>query len=127
MRADSDRLLAIAPALEAAGVEPLSEGEIADEEWRGTPCRLLEAIRQRDEVRLFSSPALLEELAEVLDRASPTKRLAVIGRSAREVLADCIAAIEIALPLEVPRVVPADPNDDHVIAAAVAAHATLTV
>lgn len=78
-------------------------------------------------MRLFSSPALLEELADVLGRASPTKQLAVIGRSAREVLADYVAVIEIALPLDVPRVVPADANDDHVIAAAVAAYATLTV
>lgn len=30
-RAGMDRLLAIAPALEAAGVEPMSEDEIADE------------------------------------------------------------------------------------------------
>ena len=30
-RAAFDRLLAIAPALEAAGVEPMTEGEIADE------------------------------------------------------------------------------------------------
>jgi len=95
--------------------------------WRGTPYRLLEAIRQRGEVRLFSSPTLLEELADVLGRASPTKRLAVIGRSAREVLADYIAVIEIIEPLDVPRVVPADADDDHVIAAAVAAHATLIV
>ncbi|KAB2844806.1 MAG: PIN domain-containing protein [Burkholderiales bacterium] len=29
--------------------------------WRGTPYRLLIAIRHRDEARLFSSPALLEE------------------------------------------------------------------
>jgi len=72
-------------------------------------------------------PALLEELADVLGRACPTKPLAVIGRSAREMLADHIAVIEIALPIDVRRVVPNDADDDHVIAAAVAAHATLIV
>ena len=46
-------------------------------QWRGKPYRLLEAIRQRSDMRLFSSPALLEELADVLGRASPTKQLAV--------------------------------------------------
>jgi len=42
--------------------------------WRGTPYRLLDAIRNRSEARLFSSPALLDELAEVLTRPSATKR-----------------------------------------------------
>ena len=51
----------------------------------------------------------------------------MVGRSAREVLAEYIAVIEITLPLDVPRVVPADADDDHVIAATVAAHATLIV
>ncbi len=62
--------------------------------WRGKPYRLLEDIRQRSDIRLFSSPVLLAELADVLPRPSPTKQLAVIGRSAREVLADsqCMVA-----------------------------------
>lgn len=36
--------------------------------WRGKPYRLLEAIRQRTDMQLFSSAALLEELADVLIR-----------------------------------------------------------
>ena len=95
--------------------------------WRGKPYQLLEAIRQRSEIRLFSSPTLLAELADVLSRPSPTKQLAVIGRSARAVLADYIAVVEIVEPLNVPRVVPTDADDDHVIAAAVTAKATLIV
>lgn len=95
--------------------------------WRGKPYRLLEAIRQRSDVRLFSSPALLAELADVLSRPSPAKQLAVIGRSAREVLADYLEIVEVVEPDEVPRVVPGDADDDHVIAAAVTAQATLIV
>ena len=95
--------------------------------WRGKPYQLLEAIRQRSDIRLFSSPTLLAELADVLSRPSPTKQLAVIGRSARAVLADYIAVVEIVEPLNVPRVVPTDADDDHVIAAAVTANATLIV
>ena len=56
--------------------------------WRGTPHSLLEAIRQRGDVQLWASAALLEELAEVLTRPSVAKRLAAIGRSVREVPAD---------------------------------------
>lgn len=56
--------------------------------WRGTPHHVLAAIGQRSSIQLYSSTALLEELADVLTRPSATKRLALVGRSAREVLAD---------------------------------------
>lgn len=91
--------------------------------WRGTPYRLLDAIRQRSEARLFTSPALLDELADVLTRPSATKRLAVIGKTARVVLADYVEAVELVEPEQVPRVVPNDVDDDQVIAAALAAGA----
>ncbi len=95
--------------------------------WRGKPYLLLEAIRLRSDVQLYSSATLLEELADVLTRPSATKRLALIGKTVHEVLADYVEAIELVEPLEVPRVVPGDADDDHVIAAAVAAGATLMV
>jgi putative PIN family toxin of toxin-antitoxin system len=95
--------------------------------WRGTPHQLLGLIRQHNDIRLFSSPALLAELAGVLGRPSPTRQLAVIGKSVREVLADYVAIVEVVEPGEVPRVVPGDADDDHVIAAAVTAQATLVV
>lgn len=91
--------------------------------WRGTPYRLLEAVRQRSETRLFCSPALLDELANVLTRPLATRRLATIGRSAGEVLVDYVEAVEVVEPEHVPRVVPSDADDDQVIAAAIAAGA----
>lgn len=95
--------------------------------WRGTPYQLLAAIRQRSSLQLYSSPALLEELADVLTRPSASKRLALIGKTAREVLADYVEAIELVEPSAVPRVVPGDADDDQVIAAAIAARADLIV
>ena len=95
--------------------------------WRGKPYLLLEAIRQRSDVQLVSSAALLGELADVLTRSSATKRLALIGKTAREVLADYVEAIELVEPTSVPRVVPGDADDDQVIAAAVTAGAGLIV
>jgi putative PIN family toxin of toxin-antitoxin system len=95
--------------------------------WRGTPYRLLATIGQRSSIQLYSSTALLEELADVLTRPSATKRLALIGRSAREVLADFVEAIELVEPASVPRVVVGDVDDDQVIAAAIAARADLIV
>ena len=94
--------------------------------WRGTPHHLLATIGQRSSIQLYSSTALLEELADVLTRPSATKRLALIGRSAREVLADFVEAIELVEPASVPRVV-GDVDDDQVIAAAIAARADLIV
>ena len=95
--------------------------------WRGKPYQLLQAIRQRGDIQLCSSTVLLEELADVLTRPSATKRLALIGKTAREVLADYVEAIDLVEPATVPRVVTSDADDDHVIAAAVAAGATLIV
>jgi putative PIN family toxin of toxin-antitoxin system len=73
--------------------------------WRGPPYRLLEAIRQHTPLQLYSSPVLLEELADVLTRPAAPKQLTTIGKAARDVLADYIAAIELIEPLELPRVV----------------------
>lgn len=94
--------------------------------WRGPPYRLLDAIRQRPRLQLYSSPVLLEELAEVLTRPSATKQLNAIGKAARDVLPDYILAIELIEPAELPRVV-RDPDDDHVLACALAARADLIV
>lgn len=95
--------------------------------WRGTPYRLLAAIRQRGDVPLISSAALLEELAGVLTRPSPARRPGLVGKSAATVMADDIDAVEVVAPTEVPRVVPADADDDHVLAAAVESGAELIV
>jgi putative PIN family toxin of toxin-antitoxin system len=95
--------------------------------WSGTPHQLLQAIRSRSDVRVYSSQALLEELTDVLMRPSVSKRLAAIDRTPREVIADLIAVVDLIEVTNVPRVVPSDPDDDQVIAAAVAAHADLIV
>jgi uncharacterized protein len=95
--------------------------------WHGTPYRLLQAIRQRQRAQLFASAALLRELGEVLTRRACLKRLAILGRAAHEVLADYSDAVELVTPLSTPPVVAADRDDDHVIAAAVAAQVDFLV
>jgi predicted nucleic acid-binding protein len=85
--------------------------------------RELRKSKNLSSIQLYSSTALLEELATTWPPA--TKRLALIGRSAREVLADYVEAIELVKPASVPRVVLGDVDDDQVIAAAVAARADL--
>ncbi len=95
--------------------------------WRGTPYRLFQTIRRQEHAQLFTSAALLGELGEVLIRPVPQKRLALLGHAAHEVLADYIDAVELVTPLATPPVIAADPDDDQVIAAAVAAEVDLIV
>ena len=95
--------------------------------WRGTPYRLLDALRQQPGTQLYSSAALLEELADVLTRFSASRQLATINKTASQVLADYLTIIELAEPTSVPRVVLNDPDDDQVLACALAAHADLIV
>jgi putative PIN family toxin of toxin-antitoxin system len=91
--------------------------------WRDTPYRLLQTIREREGVGLFSSATLLEEPAEVLTRPSLAKRLALLRITARQVLAYYAEATDLVTPTATPRVIADDPDDDHVIAAAMAAGA----
>lgn len=95
--------------------------------WRGTPYQLLSAIRRQSEsIQLFSSEALLVELAEVLNRPHLAQPLAAIGRAAADVLMDYAAAVEIVSPSHIPKVA-RDPDDDHVLACALTAQADLIV
>jgi putative PIN family toxin of toxin-antitoxin system len=94
--------------------------------WRGPPYRLLQTIRQQPSRQLYSSPVLLEELTDVITRPGFSERLSRIGKSAREVLADYLDTIELVEPIEIPRIV-RDPDDDHVLACALAAKAELIV
>ena len=115
-RAAMDRFLAVAPALERAGAPPITEEEIQAE---------VDAIRRQRQDHLFTSPALLAELADVLTRPFAAKRLALLGRTGNELLADYAGFAEMVTPRRVPEVVIADPDDDQVIAAAVAAKADI--
>ncbi|MBI4755854.1 MAG: putative toxin-antitoxin system toxin component, PIN family [Betaproteobacteria bacterium] len=94
--------------------------------WGGTPYRLIKAAADGD-IELCTSPALLIELREVMGREHLASRLAQ-QRSSVEQAIGFYGELAISVsPLTTPRVVPGDADDDHVIAAALAAKADLVV
>ena len=95
--------------------------------WNGPPRRLIELAIDGQAVELFSSPVLLDELAHTLGYSKFTSRLESFGTSIAALVAQYTALISLVAPASVPRIVANDADDDHVIAAAVAARAALIV
>jgi uncharacterized protein len=94
--------------------------------WRGTPHTLMELVRVGT-LTFVSSPALLAELARVIARPKFQAVLARSKISAEQTLADLrnLAEIVDAPPLATP--VSRDPDDDAVLALAVASQADLII
>lgn len=95
--------------------------------WHGPPRRLIEWAIDGEAIELFSSRVLLDELTQTLGYAKFTPRLEAFGTSAPMLVAHYTALVSVVTPASVPPVVRNDADDDHVIAAAVAARAELIV
>ena len=98
--------------------------------WPGPPSRLLglaSVPNKSAQARLFSSPVLLDELTHTLGYAKFAPRIKLERTSVQALLAHYRGLVSLVSPTVVPRVVTNDPADDHVVAAAVAAHAHLIV
>jgi putative PIN family toxin of toxin-antitoxin system len=76
---------------------------------------------------LVSSPALLAELADVIGRANFDAVLARSNRSRERLLAEVQQLAEIVAPPPLPAPVCRDPDDDEVLALAIAAQIDLVV
>jgi uncharacterized protein len=94
--------------------------------WGGKPLRLLE-LAVDGTIILYTSPALIEELADVLGREHLAKQLVAKASSVGQALKDYADLAIKVFPRSVPRVVPNDADDDHVIALAVTAEAQAIV
>ncbi len=94
--------------------------------WGGLPGRLIDAAEQQ-RIEIASSTALLAELQGVLSRSKFAAQLAKRGLTIAEVFDGYAALVVNVSPLATPRVVPRDPDDDHVIACALAARADAIV
>lgn len=90
----------------------------------GVPRQLLDAARA-GVFELCTSEVLLAELLDVLGRRHLAPRLERAGLQAEATVADLRKMALVVAPQAVPRVVASDPDDDHVLAAALAAGADL--
>lgn len=90
----------------------------------GLPRRLIDGA-MAGEFELCTSEVLLAELLDVISREKFAQRLAQAGLTAQGIVDDLRRLAVVAAPADTPRVVPTDPDDDHVIAAAIAGQADL--
>lgn len=94
--------------------------------WQGPPRQIIDHARA-GAVTLHTSLTLLAELAEVIGRGKFAQRIQRAGVSALALIEDYqrLAVLLEPEPLATP--VSRDPDDDHVLACALAAHADLIV
>ncbi len=88
--------------------------------WHGPPHALLEQVRNGS-IALITSPALLSELADVIGRAKFDAILMRANTSREQVLAQVRQLAEVVDPPPLPQPVCRDPDDDAVLALALAA------
>lgn len=90
--------------------------------WKASPRQVLDAARDQ-RLTLYTSSALLDELAEVLARAHLAPVITA-NRSSPELLMRQYAMLaQVVIPAQINRVVEKDVDDDAVIACALAAQA----
>lgn len=94
--------------------------------WGGAPRSVLDAARD-GKVTLFTSYLLLSELEEVLSRPKFADRLAAANTSPRELVLGYASLAQIVVPVELEPVIIDDPDDDAVIACALAVNAEFII
>lgn len=94
--------------------------------WGGLPQELINAARAK-RITLYSSVTLIAEFAEVIAREKFATRIRSAGVSAPELVADYAQLARIVSPADIRPTVTGDPDDDQVLACALAAEADLIV
>ena len=94
--------------------------------WGGNPVQMLEAAAD-GRIELYATEPLLSELAGVLPRPKFAARILKAQRTPNQLIEQYRGLVEIVSAAEIAPVVVGDPDDDQVLACAVAAGAELIV
>jgi putative PIN family toxin of toxin-antitoxin system len=94
--------------------------------WHGTPGKLIDAA-QAGSLTLYTSAPLLAELRGVLGREKFTKHLQDRELTATQIFEGYAALTTVVVPEIIPAVIIEDPDDDAVLACAVAAKVDFVV
>ncbi len=88
--------------------------------WNGAPAQLIDLARM-DEIELFSSRVLLAELTRILRRAKFGRAITASGMTLDELVLGYSELAALVMPADIPPTILRDPDDDHVLACALAA------
>jgi putative PIN family toxin of toxin-antitoxin system len=94
--------------------------------WQGPPRQILNGVRAGT-YQLYTSAQLLTELEDVLQREKFARRLALIGLGSHDLALELAALATIVEPAIILPVVRKDPDDDAVLACALAASAQVII
>lgn len=94
--------------------------------WGGVPRQLLQAAREK-KLQLYTSTALLLELTDILGRAKFARKLAAAQLSVDQLVERYALLTTVVHPVAIPPTILDDPDDDQVLACALAAKAELIV
>lgn len=94
--------------------------------WNGSPGRLIDlAITQK--ILLYSSTALVSELEGVILRPKFAAKLQALGVTVSDLILGYSSLVTMVTPAPIIPTILEDPDDDHVLAAAVSARVDLIV
>jgi putative PIN family toxin of toxin-antitoxin system len=94
--------------------------------WHGAPHLLLGHVREGN-ITLILSPAMLAEFAAVIGRPKFQAILSRIGRPQEQILSELRQLAEVIDPQPLPMPICRDPDDDKVLALALAAQADIII
>lgn len=94
--------------------------------WHGVPGKLIDAVQAKS-VELYTSAPLLAELQGILTRGKFAKQLKARSLTGEQVLESYAAIASIVMPAVITPTISRDPDDDLVLATALAAEADLII
>jgi putative PIN family toxin of toxin-antitoxin system len=92
--------------------------------WQGAPHDIL-GLARAGKITLYTSPSLLAELRDVLNRPKFAARLKKAGTTPRKLSLEFASLAKLTHPEPIEPVILADPDDDAVLACAISADAQI--